>query len=147
MQTFVPYPSTIRSLAILDNRRLNKQITEARQILDTLTGVKKGWTNHPAVRMWRGHEEALALYGLQAVSEWRLRGYSSHIGQEAIFRTRFAGVPYESITQPAWWGDERVHRSHRANLLRKAPEHYGKYFLKDEPDLQPEDGYYWPVTS
>ena len=34
------------------------------QILRTLTRERYGWKSHPAVRMWAGHEEALAGYGL-----------------------------------------------------------------------------------
>jgi hypothetical protein len=43
-------------------------------------------------------------------------------------------------TYPPWLGDERLHASHRSNLLRKDPEHYGQ-FEWTEPDDLP---YWWP---
>ena len=64
MQTFVPLTSTVDDIAkVLDNKRLNKQALEGWQILMTLLEldpqgnhrVPKGWYNHPAVKMWRGH--------------------------------------------------------------------------------------------
>jgi hypothetical protein len=45
--------------------------------------VPKGWYNHPAVKMWRGHEYALYRYIQAMVSEWKSRGYKSTIGDKA----------------------------------------------------------------
>ena len=42
---------------------------------------------------------------------------------------------------PPWFGDERVHASHRSNLLRKDSEFYGQYGWKESSDLP----YFWPV--
>ena len=41
----------------------------------------------------------------------------------------------------SWFGDKRVHASHRSNLLRKDSEFYGKYNWKESSDLP----YFWPV--
>lgn len=47
MQTFLPYPNFTASAATLDDRRLNKQVVEAWQIL---TGRVPN-RNHPACLM------------------------------------------------------------------------------------------------
>jgi hypothetical protein len=52
MQTFLPYSSFEESARILDYRRLGKQRVEAWQILRSLDGITKGWSNHPAVRRY-----------------------------------------------------------------------------------------------
>lgn len=75
MQTFLPYASFEKSARCLDNRRLGKQRVEVLQILNTLTGVSKGWNNHPAVRMWKRYERHLQVYGLVICDEWIYRGY------------------------------------------------------------------------
>jgi hypothetical protein len=60
-----------------------------------------------------------------------------------------AGLPSVPRTQqeltrayalPEWIGDERVHRSHQAALVRKDPEFYGALF----PDADPAMPYFWP---
>jgi hypothetical protein len=78
MQTFLPYPSFPKSAQCLDYRRLGKQRIETKQIWQTLMGVSKGkgWANHPAVLMWKGHEDALIWYGEIMCEEWIRRGYN-----------------------------------------------------------------------
>jgi len=50
MQTFLPYKDYDQCAEILDNKRLNKQILEAYQILKVLSGKSPSgaWRNHPA---------------------------------------------------------------------------------------------------
>jgi len=64
MQTFLPYKNYTKSAKALDNKRLNKQILEGYQILKVLSNndPKAAWRNHPAVKMWRGHENSLWDY-------------------------------------------------------------------------------------
>lgn len=130
MQTFLPYPDFARSAACLDPRRLGKQRVEAFQILRTLRGETRGWANHPAVRMWRGHEAALGAYMDACIDEWTRRGYRNGMTRAAP----------EAWTPPAWLGDEAFHASHRANLLRKAPEWYERWGWREDPTLP----YVWP---
>jgi len=75
MQTFLPFPDFQKSARILDNRRLGKQRVETLQILRALTYPNAAWRNHPAVKMWRNHRHALALYGVTICREWRSRGF------------------------------------------------------------------------
>jgi hypothetical protein len=132
MQTFLPYPDAVKTAKCLDYRRLGKQRVEAMQILNTITGASIGWRNHPAVKMWVGYAPFLELYCNAMISEWIGRGYKNTM---VIYRT-----DPQSVTPPPWLGDERVHSSHRANLIRKDPDFYGKFGWTESPIT----GYFWP---
>ena len=132
MQTFLPYKSMGQSVRCLDYRRLGKQRVEAFQILNALAGKSKGWTNHPATKMWRGFEAALSFYKDLCIEEWVRRGYNNTMQKEAS---------YGAIVLPKWLGDEDFHASHRSNLLKKDPEFYGKFGWTEADDLE----YVWPV--
>lgn len=142
MQTFLPYPDFWRSVIVLDRQRLGKQRVEAWQIYRTLTGQSKGWANHPATKMWRGYEAALANYGLYACSEWKSRGYKDSLSEHFLDALEHHNIVLSSqITMPDWMGVAALHSSHRSNLLRKNPEWYGGFGWQEGPD----EPYYWPV--
>lgn len=139
MQTFLPYSEFIASAESLDDKRLGKQRVEAFQILRAITDPSYGWQHHPAVNMWRGYEEALALYGLAVCLTWAQRGFDDNM------LTRFfpyVGVP-GTFGYPDWLGDGAFHRSHQSNLVRKDPVIYGPQF----PDVPPDLPYYWPTNE
>lgn len=132
MQTFLPYPDFQQSAKCLDYRRLGKQRVEAKQILDILTLNKdSGWKNHPAVKMWRGYENALANYMNEFIQEWIRRGYKNTM---KIYK-------HGETILPKWIGDSRLHDSHRSNLLRKDQEFYSKYEWEISNDMP----YWWPI--
>ena len=135
MQTFLPYASFEDSAAVLDNRRLGKQRVEGTQILTILLtpNYRGAWRNHPAVRMWRGYEEALRLYINAVVTEWIERGYRNSLATYDL-----TGRP---IVFPFWLGDPRLHDSHKSNLLRKDFSYYSQFGWNVPPDLP----YFWPV--
>ncbi|MDP1820747.1 MAG: MSMEG_6728 family protein [Acidimicrobiales bacterium] len=152
MQTFLPYPDFTKSAAVLDPRRLGKQRVEAMQILRALTRPVYGWKHHPAVLMWRGHEEALGAYAVEVCREWCHRGHADTCEVKILDDLAAAAVPVPPRSQgelatagalPPWLGDDDVHRSHRSALLRKDPEWYGAAF-GDVPDHLP---YVWPVRK
>ena len=132
MQTFMPVPDLVKSVQILDNKRLGKQRVEAMTILNTLEGRSSGWSNHPAVKMWKGYEDVLALYMNLCIIEWRRRGFRNNMK----LCNRKLDLRY-----PKWFGNEEFHRRHRSNLLRKAPEFYKKYHWTEKPTLN----YLWPA--
>lgn len=139
MQTFLPYRSFIKSAMVLDNKRLGKQRVETLQILKALTIEDYGWKNHPAVKMWKGYEQELANYGIAMCKEWIGRGYKDTCLQ------KIADIRYltnSKSDRPPWLGDEKLHASHRSNLIRKDPEFYRRWAW-DEPDYLP---YVWPVS-
>lgn len=145
MQTFLPDPDFDQSAAYLDRARLQKQIVETFQIMKALTVPGYGWQNHPAVRMWRGHRHALLRYQRACVREWGRRVFTSllDMGDKTAALMQLAADRGEVfyIGDPEWLGDERVHASHRSNLLRKDPEAYGAIGWSEPADLP----YIWPV--
>ncbi len=136
MQTFLPYPDFKKSAACLDNRRLNKQILEAKTIYDIITGnsTSKAWIHHPAVLMWKGYQDALALYYNACLDEWKINRKKNHSYEKIHI------VDESHVKMPHWLGDERLHSSHRSNLLRK-DEWYDQFGWKESWDLP----YFWPV--
>lgn len=137
MQTFMPAPTFSGSLVVLDRQRLGKQRVEAKQLLRALRGESKGWVNHPATKMWRGHEGALALYGRMSSSLWLSRGYRDSLLPYFIEMQREHA---DTATMPPWMGDAEFHRSHQSNLIRKLPDHYGPLWPGVPADLP----YLWP---
>jgi len=142
MQTFLPYASYMESAKCLDDRRLGKQRVEAYQILRILVGLQtESWQNHPAVRMWRGYEWSLFDYTVAVCREWRGRGFQDTVLDKLYSEIAPLLSPEASREKPAWAGNEEFHRSHRSNLLRKNPEHYGKFGWDVPVDLP----YIWPI--
>jgi hypothetical protein len=136
MQTFLPYPDFTESAKVLDYRRLGKQRVEVLQLLKALR-EGGGWSNHPAVKMWRGYENALVSYGLDCCAEWIERGYKDTcMGKIESYWDETANQD-----QPPWLGNPDFHASHRSNLLRKDPIHYGQEGWTEPNDLP----YIWPT--
>lgn len=135
MQTFLPYPDFRASAKALDCRRLGKQRVEAMQILKALRGKTKGWVNHPATIMWRGYEDALGMYMNACISEWIARGYKNNMPPYTF------NDPGSLVSLPRWFGNEKFHAAHRANLLRKDPDFYGQYGWTEDPSTE----YIWPT--
>jgi hypothetical protein len=125
MQTFLPYASFIKSAQCLDNRRLNNQIKEVKQILNALDGTSIGWRNHPATNMWRGHKAHLGLYGYSCCEELERRELKVNSELYRAFTMLLSGLP---APRPPFLGNDSFHHSHQCNLLRKAPIYYSQYF-------------------
>lgn len=140
MQTFLPFEDFKMSAEVLDYKRLGKQRVETMQILQTLAGLSKGWANHPAVKMWRGHEEVLLDYQSAVISEWVRRGYKDNVCWDKSVKA-CSEIQVSSSEKPVWLGSEIIHASHRSNLLRKNPEWYGQFGWQEPNDLE----YFWPV--
>ena len=148
MQTFLPYADFDRSARALDTRRLGKQRVECIQVVRGLTVEGYGWRHHPAVRMWRGHEEALGRYGLTCCAVWVELGFgdtcaatiAEDLARAGVTRIRTQPELAAAGALPPWLGDEAFHRSHRSSLLRKDPEFYGERFTGVPDDLP----YVWP---
>lgn len=141
MQVFLPYPSYENSVSVLDNKRLGNQIYR-----ECLTLIRGGWRNHPCSKMWfPKYIHSLAEYALCGLNELKKRGrdYPHH-------RETFLHIFNNSINtgEPAWFGDDRIHSSHRRALLYKNPEWYSQFGWTEQPDVPNEQGklnYYWPV--
>lgn len=163
MQTFLPYQSFPKCARLLDDKRLYKQIVECKQILNTLEkkkakkfllsqehaveNIKIAWENHPAVLMWEGHEAELRYYQWCMFEQWAWRRWGFDISGEWDYTAMG-----QDLVFPSWVGDERIHKSHRAKLFYKNPEHYAlfknDYFDLVEGDcVSEEPEYFWPVKK
>ena len=115
MQTFLPFPDYKKSMECLDKSRLGNQVWR-----EGITLLRGGWKNHPACKMWKGHEYHLGCYllaGLEVLQERNKKQYDE-IYQKIINEM----MKYSNTGAPSWLGDEKFHASHRSNLLRKAKE-------------------------
>lgn len=110
-------------------------------MLRALTRPEYGWKHHPATRMWRGYEDALAVYGLAMCDAWTGRGFADTVAESIL--VELGRHPRPDAPRPPWLGDEAFHRSHRSNLLRKDAAWYRQWFPDDPDDLE----YVWPVKK
>jgi hypothetical protein len=122
---------------VLDNKRLGKQRVETYQIISAITRRPKldgtpykGWLNHPCTIMWKDHVTALKLYLNCSIEEWVERGFKNTMSFE---------LSEKNPILPKWFGNEKFHSSHRANLLKKDHEFYSKYGWTENPS----DPYVW----
>lgn len=139
MQIFMPYgdkhsfeDSLLLTANSLDNKRLGCQRKEANQIIDIINGKYSSWKNHPAVKMiGPSYITFLKFYKNVIMKVWEERGF------------RNIKLQYEEVTTvniPIWYGDEKLHSSHRAALLYKNYDYYKQFGWREKPELN----YYWP---
>ena len=141
MQTFLPVANFTLSAKMLDYKRLGKQRVEGMQLLNAMKPdyPHKGWLRHPAKIMWEGHEDMLKKYVNTMIKEWISRGYNNTMQL----------YDYDpSAPMPDWFGNDKIHQSHRLNLLRKDFQYYSQHWPEEaieyanSIDMYP---YYWPV--
>jgi len=148
MQTFVPFADMQESVVVLDNKRLNKQLLEGRQIYNILSSGRTtgGWVRHPAVLMWRNYDNALYAYLFNVMLECDYRGISTDKNWSAIVKMHENNWDRgNNIVMPPWWGDERVHQSHRNNLYNKDPEFYAEFVHDKAVSCCDSCSYVWPT--
>jgi hypothetical protein len=160
MQTFLTSASFdfSKTAQSLDRLRLNKQALEAWQILMTNLAIDpdgnyrkpKGWYNHPAVKMWRGHEVTLYYYIKAMTDEWIKRGYKTTIldkAQETMEHAQFRGLIHSSEF-PYWMKDQQLYldlvSSHKTALLFKNYEWYSEMGWSEDTGIKPDKyDYIW----
>lgn len=149
MQTFLPEATFEASASVLDYRRLGKQRVECLQLLNALSLgpkfqrpsdkriVSTPWYNHPACKMWVGYEASLIEYGKVICLEWIRRGYKDTcLAKIGMFKKRFGS----SCADPYWYTED-FRTSHKSNLIRKLPSHYGPIW----PGVPSDIPYIWPI--
>ncbi len=153
MQTYLPYESFKQCAEVLDRKRLGKQRVEGYQILRTLGNTdvnKRSWNNHPAVRMWKGYEVALACYTIEICNQWKKLGFEDTVGDK-VRKMLSLDIPEQNRLMddevPAWLGYKLLHVSHQSNLLRKDFEHYESLFPDIQNDLPYLWTYDWPIVQ
>lgn len=159
MQTFLSESTFSGTAEVLDWKRLLKQVTEARQIMQILFAEPRSdgkiipWSHHPAVLMWKGHEFHLWLYLKRMMEECIDRGYDVEKNRNAIAKFVPLLMARNKEPPPIWWSDEklkdRIIITHRARLFIKKPEHYANYEQWVEPAKElvccSHCNYYWPT--
>jgi len=161
MQSFLVSTNSFEeTAAVLDNKRLHKQTLEAWQCLLTMCRLDpdgndrepKGWSSHPVVKMWRGHETLLVSYITATYFEWRSRGYKSTLLEKTL-RTYDTAVSLgrisSDITLPSWMQDlqyfENLCSTHRVALLNKNYEWYSQFKWSEDTGTRPSGyEYLWP---
>lgn len=135
MQTFLPYKNYDQCAEILDNKRLNKQILEAYQILKVLSGQSPSgaWRNHPAVLMWKNAEYSLKAYAKTMIKEAKARGIRTEKNESNIDALEAICGEIWGTQKPFWAiGSnphiDRINITHRANLYRKDPIYYAEFY-------------------
>lgn len=155
MQTFLPYKNFNKSAQTLDNKRLNKQILEGYQILKVINNPdpKAAWRNHPAVKMWRGHEYALWDYIAEMVEVADERGIKTDKNVENLHNLRNTTEQFWSNEDPSWYNDDvemtRITMTHKANLFIKDSGYYHEFefAVRNENNVPccATCSYYWPT--
>lgn len=153
MQTFLPYKDFTKSAKALDNKRLNKQVLECYQILRVLSNPdpKAGWRNHPAVKMWRGHEKSLWSYAMTMLFEASSRGIKTDTNEKNLRSVWRSESQYWGDGLPDWFSNDiimrRVTTTHKFNLFRKDPGYYKDFWVAEASiDNKPccdRCNYYW----
>jgi len=155
MQTFLPFKDFHKSAQALDSKRLNKQILESYQILKVLSNNDPfaAWRNHPAVKMWRGHEGQLWLYTMAMVKEADIRGIKTDKNMQNLKDLKAVAGNSWGYSIPMWYRDPfvmtRLTTTHRANLYVKDPIYYVDFYSSLAttnpccPDRKVPCKYYW----
>ena len=161
MQSFLTDTSSFALVSSqLDNKRLHKQTLEAWQCLMTMCELDpdgnhrtpKGWSNHPVVKMWRGHETLFVSYISATYFEWKSRGFKSTL-LEKTYRTYDTAVALNRISSdlvlPRWMENteyfEALCSTHRTALLCKNYEWYSQFNWAEDTGNAPSTyDYIWP---
>lgn len=136
MQVFI-VGSPFETAKALDDRRLNKQIIECKQILDALNGAK-AWSNHPCVLQYRGYEEWLRLYKrcLESFVEYEEYGTDGAKDNIRVYNhTCF-------LMTPPFHTQEYFDQMKR-RLYTKDPVHYAQWTHLGKS----EDNWYWSQSE
>lgn len=136
MQTFLPFSDFKRSAEVLDKKRCWKQVVEAKGMLTVLSGIKPSrYTNHAALRQWKGYDNALKLY---------YNIFLDHCLKVHKIKTKLDFlIVDEPVILPPWIGYEPLHSSHRRRLLEKNIEFYSQFNWEEKPG----GGYIWAVDQ
>jgi Pyrimidine dimer DNA glycosylase len=125
MITYLPQIGYMDSASRLSNKALAKQCDTALLIATILDDPDLPGQDHPAVRMWRGHERQLISYGLAMCHDLRI---TRKIDTDAWIQlgklaTELREAKYDNSVPP-WHKDLWIHRSHRSELVRRYPKRH-----------------------
>lgn len=143
----MPFDDFAWSARCLDDITLGEQREHTLQIMNHLLyDGGGGFADHPAVKMWEGHERALLAYQQAVCQEWSsVRGFQDDFWDRT--RLMFLDIVVDPMATPlippAWMGNVDFHISHQSDLLRKDEEYYRKYF----PGIKTDHPLIWTVHT
>ena len=148
IELYVPYWKFDKTMASLDTKTLDESRYHAKLILDSI--IKDDYRKNPLiiesqVKMWKGCENAIALYGLMACREFMRRGKKDHNFrfhfQDFLLKLKPNDPQYfgpdftfdklnndddPALTEffPWFFGNKTFHLVQKSLLIRKSFEHY-----------------------
>lgn len=113
----------IDTAKVLDNRRLNKQIIECKQILKAIDGDTKAWVNHPATLQYKNHRRWLFSYMMCLIyykdnQMWGAEQWSK-----------------EAEEYKPYWHTENYFTQMKRRLFTKNNEHYSQWSHLGESEI------------
>lgn len=125
----------------------NSNIQNSIQNYEPIVEKKRGWINHPAVKMWKGYEEALKMYINLCIEEWIERGCKNNM---KIYK-----VNEKVVKIPYWLYNNNLSQSHQIAMLRKEiarneKDWYVQLWSEKKITCEPKFfdlGYYWPEKN
>lgn len=139
--TFCTRVAAGRTAQDLTDKHLQRQLEHVFEIVLSLRGEGDLPERDPSVRMWRGYEHALCVYGmLQAMEYGQKRGlYTTRFWDLSEILEEIGG----SYVPAPWMRDKDVMRSHRSVLARMYPDFYGDVWPGTPANLP----YVWPFVD
>lgn len=149
MQIFITSRKAEECAQNLDTKRLFKQIIEAHQVLDIISGSyeKKGWQNHPIVAQWKPYRDFLIVLINAFIKEMKTR--KTKKGKPYNLQNdKFNEIKTDTLAveRPPFMDDEQILSNHRANLIRKCRENpvYSPWYIEKLGWKEKEaNGYIW----
>jgi len=142
-QIYLPYNDFERVAQVLDNKRLNKQLTEAKQVYTANKyGYGKQGNPHP-YEMWCGYEDCLLWYIVCLYKEWQVRLINGKRGGKLLHKSgEFTlaeivdnDIDLQNLEWPTWINDNEIFSSYRAALLYKDHSWYNQFDWQEEPAI------------
>jgi len=118
-----------KGLEFLDNKRLNKQILEAYQILQILIKGTGRYLSHPVVQMWMSSENLLARYGFECCKAFQSKSAIKTIHKYMSFFEEYCYTARHAYFKEPFWLENQnfLHelvKSHKSNLQYKDSSYY-----------------------
>lgn len=140
-QIYLPYKDFTKVAKCLDNQRLNKQLTEAKQVYTQNKYGFGGQGNLAPYKMWKGYEDCLAFYIIELYKEWQVRlilgkrgGKMLHKAGEYILNDETIDLS-NGFENPKWFDNDEIFSSYRSALLYKDYKHYSQFGWNEKPAI------------